>query len=124
MSAARSRAAGREDGFAVPAAIGIGGVLVALALAGTAGGQVLVAQRRAATAADLTALAGAVAVQQGRDPCGAARRLAALDLARVTSCRVAGDEVGVTTAVGLTLAGRAYTVRARAKAGPRAASAG
>jgi secretion/DNA translocation related TadE-like protein len=110
-----------EAGFAVPVAIGLGGVLVALALAGTAGGQVLVAQRRAATAADLSALAGAVAAQQGQDPCAAAGRVAELDHARMADCEVEEDRVRVVAEVSLTLAGHDLKVRARAHAGPRSA---
>lgn len=110
-----------EDGFAVPVALGLGGVLVALALAGTAGGQVLVAQRRAAAAADLAALAGAVAAQRGQDPCAAARRMAELDEARLRECRVEGEQVRVVSRVALRLAGRELVVEARGHAGPRSA---
>lgn len=108
-----------EAGVAVPAVIGLGGVLVSLALAGLAGGQVLVAQRRASSAADLSALAGAVAIQTGLEPCDAARRLAELGQAALTACRVDGEQVRLTTEVDLTIAGQALTVRARAHAGPR-----
>ena len=110
-----------EDGFAVPVTLGLGGVLVALALAGTAGGQVLVAQRRASAAADLAALAGAVATQHGQDACEAARRLADLDEARLPSCRTDGDQVRVVAEVRLGLAGHDLRVRARAHAGRRSA---
>jgi secretion/DNA translocation related TadE-like protein len=109
----------QEDGFAVPVALGLGGVLVSLALAGAAGGQVLVAQRRAAAAADLAALAGAVAGQHGQEPCPAARRMAGLGEATLASCAVDGERVRVVTAVELRIAGHDLTVRARAHAGPR-----
>ena len=110
-----------EDGVAVPAVLGLGGVLVALALAGTAGEQVLVAHRRASAAADLAALAGAVAAQHGQAPCAAARRLAALDHASLRSCRADGEQVRVVSEVRWTLAGHTLTVRARGHAGPRSA---
>ena len=110
-----------EDGFAVPTALGLGGVMVALALAGTAGGQVLVAQRRASAAADLAALAGAVAAQRGQDPCAAARRMASLDEASLPSCAGEGDQVRVVSEVVVHLAVHALPVRARAHAGPRSA---
>ncbi len=112
---------GPEDGFAVPAALGLGGVMVALALAGTAGGQVLVAQRRASAAADLAALAGAVAAQRGQAPCPAARRMASLDGATLPSCAVDGEQVRVVGEVVVRLAGHEVAVRARARAGPRSA---
>ena len=122
MRSGRRRATTRgEAGFALPAVLGLGGVLVALALAGTAGGQVLVAHRRAAAAADLSALAAAVAVQQAQDPCAAAHRLAELHRAELTWCDVDGDSVRVDAEVSLTLAGQQVTVRARAHAGPRSA---
>ncbi len=116
MSSSRRRS---EQGVAVPVALGMGGVLVALALAGTAGGEVLVAQRRASAVADLAALAGAVAAQHGQDPCAAARRMAGLDDGRLASCLVDGERVRVVGEVSLRLAGRDLTVRARAHAGPR-----
>lgn len=108
-----------EAGLAVPVVLGLGGALVSLALAAVAGGQVLVAQRRAASTADLAALAGAVAIQTGLEPCDAARRLAALSGTTVAGCRVEGEQVRLTTEVALTIAGHDLTVRARAHAGPR-----
>ena len=108
-----------EDGLAVPVALGLGGVLVSLALAATAGGQVLVAQRRAAAAADLAARAGAVAAQHGQEPCPAAARMARLDGASVRSCRVVGDQVRVVGSVQVVLVGHPVVVAARAHAGPR-----
>lgn len=111
-----------EDGFAVPVVIGLSGVLVSLALAGVAGGQVLVAQRRAAAAADLAALAGAVAAQHGQDACAAARRMADLDGASLGSCTAdgaGGERVRVVSEVELTIGGHELVVRARGHAGPR-----
>ena len=120
MSRRRGASPRPEDGFAVPVVLGLGGVLVSLALAGAAGGQVLVAQRRAAAAADLAALAGAVAGQEGQEPCPAARRMAGLGGATVAWCAVDGERVRVVAEVDLRLAGHDLTVRARAHAGPRA----
>ena len=116
MSARRSAA---EGGFAVPVVLGLGGVLLSFCLGGLVGGQVLVAQRRAASAADLAALAGAVTLQVGRDGCEAARRLTELGEARLEECRVDGEQVRVTAGVDLTLLGHEVTVRSRAHAGPR-----
>jgi secretion/DNA translocation related TadE-like protein len=50
-------------------------------------------QRRAASAADLAALAGAQAVQHGGDGCLAARTVARRNGAFVTSCRLEGEVV-------------------------------
>ena len=111
----------REDGFAVPVVLSLGGVLISLALAGVAGGQVLVAQRRAAAAADLSALAGAVAAQHGQDPCAAAHRMADLDGATLGSCEVDGERVRVVSEVELRMGGHELVVRARGHAGPRSA---
>ncbi len=113
-----------EAGVAVPVALGLAGVLVSFALGGLVGGQVLVAQRRAASAADLAALAGAVARQVGRDACDAARRLTELGDAALEECEVDGEQVRVTTGVELTLVGHPVTVRSRAHAGPREISEG
>jgi secretion/DNA translocation related TadE-like protein len=78
-----------------------------------------VAQRRAAAAADLAALAGAVAVQHGQDACPAAVRMARLDRASLRSCRVVGEQVRVVGSVSVVLVGHRVVVQARAHAGPR-----
>ena len=80
----------------------------------------LVAQRRAAAAADLSALAGAVAVQHGQDACAAARRMTDLDGAVLDTCAVDGEQVRVVSQVEVTLGGHELVVRARGHAGPRA----
>jgi secretion/DNA translocation related TadE-like protein len=95
-------------------------LLVVVTVVAVAGGRLLVAQRRAGSAADLGALAGAVAAQRGGEPCAAVRRLVALHDARVTRCWVAGKRVRVVVSydVGV-LVGREVSVAARAQAGPR-----
>jgi secretion/DNA translocation related TadE-like protein len=104
---------------ATPTVLIMAAALVVLAVASTAAGQVLVAHRRAGSAADLGALAGAVAVQQGQDGCSAARRLVARSEARLHACRVSAEQVRLTVAVDLAVVGRSVSVSARAHAGPR-----
>lgn len=64
-----------------------------------------VAQHRARAAADLSALSGAAAFQQGSDGCGQARRTATGNGARLTACDHVGDEVDfvVTVRVSVTV---------------------
>lgn len=113
-------AAGREEsGAAVPVAVGLVGVLMSLTVAGVAGGQVLVTQRRAAAAADLAALAAAVADQHGAEPCAAARAVAGAGGATVRACGHSGDHVRVVVEVPVRLVGRTFAIPARAEAGPR-----
>ena len=95
------------------------GVLVLMALALAFQGGLLVAQRRVQAAADLAALAGAVALQRGHDGCDAARRMAARNGASLDRCRVDDRGVLVTLArAGPVLWGRSVEVRAAARAGP------
>jgi len=57
------------------------------------------ARHRAESAADLAALAGAVAGSASADPCSQARRAAEANGARLVSCTVSGAEVEVVTSV-------------------------
>lgn len=109
-----------ERGAVTMVVTAVAGLLVVVTVVVVAGGQVLVAQRRAGSAADLGALAGAVAAQHGEDPCAAVRRIVALHEARVTRCVVAGERVRVAVARDIgAVAGRGFSVTARAQAGPR-----
>jgi secretion/DNA translocation related TadE-like protein len=106
-------------------AFGVVGVLVfATALVAGLGG-VVADQRRVASAADLAALAGAGALQDGADPCAAARSTAARNGARLGSCAVDGEVVTVRVLreAGPVL-GRTLEVSSRARAGPVSAEAG
>ena len=84
----------------------------------------LLGYHRARAAADLAALSGAVAYQQGRDGCAEARRLASANGARLADCDEVGDQVDfvitvrVTVAVGLRVPGLPRTITAEAHAGP------
>ncbi len=95
------------------------GAVVATAVLLAPLGRALVASRRAAAAADLAALAGAVAVQQGREPCAEASAVATANHARLSSCSVLAEDVrvGVDVDAGRVL-GRPLWVSGRARAGP------
>lgn len=99
-------------------------VLLGLAATGGAvGGAVLVAHREAGAAADLAALAGAAALQEGREGCAAAGTVAVANDARLVSCAVAGAEVRVVVRSGVEALGHLLDVDARARAGPAPAPA-
>ncbi len=110
---------GDERGSATVLALTLLGAVVATAvLLGSLAGA-LVASRRAAAAADLAALAGAAAVQQGRDACAEASAVAAANHARLAACAVLAQDVRVGVAVDAgRVLGRRLRVSARARAGP------
>ena len=109
-----------EAGVVTSTVLVVASALAVLAVVGVTGGQVLVAHRQAGSAADLGALAGAVALQRGEDACAAARRLVTRsDGARVRTCHVSAERVRLTVTVDLGVAGRRVAVSARAHAGPR-----
>ncbi|MGI9156292.1 MAG: Rv3654c family TadE-like protein [Marmoricola sp.] len=94
-------------------------VLATVALGCSTLGGLLVAQRRAASAADLAALAGAGAVQHGRPGCAAAQAMALENDATVRACRTSGEVV--TLEVEREVAVWAFapvTLTAKARAGP------
>ena len=94
-------------------------LLAALCLALSMVGGVLVTRRELQSAADLAALAGAVAIQHGRDGCAEAGRVADRNDAFVESCSADGQyltlHVSRRTPVML---GRHWEVLAVARAGP------
>jgi secretion/DNA translocation related TadE-like protein len=98
--------------------VGLTAVLAFVTLLGAVAGRVVVEQRRAAAAADLAALAGATAVQQGAAGCPAAARTATANGARLATCVQHADEVDVTVAIPVALRGRSVEVSASAHAGP------
>jgi len=107
-----------EGGVAVVVALGLLAVLALVAAVSVGTVAIVLAHRRAQTAADLAALAGASALQRGDDPCLAAARIARRHDAALGQCLVDGQTLGVTTTVALpsVLGGR--LVPARARAGP------
>jgi secretion/DNA translocation related TadE-like protein len=79
------------------------------------------AHHRAASAADLAALAAAQSLQRGGDSCADAARIATRNGARLTGCRIDGEDVIVEVSVdGPTAFGRRWTLGAAARAGPAA----
>lgn len=116
---ARELAGRDERGAAVVVSTALLGVLVTVTLAAVGVTSVVLTHRAAQSAADLASLAAAGAVQDGRDACGAARRVAGRNHARVTACRVEGFVVAVETVARTgELPGGALELRARARAGP------
>jgi secretion/DNA translocation related TadE-like protein len=76
-------------------------------------------QRRAASAADLAALAGAQAVQHGGDGCRAADAVARRNGASVASCRLEGEVVVLrVTGPARSFLGRRVRAASSARAGP------
>jgi secretion/DNA translocation related TadE-like protein len=78
------------------------------------------ANHRAAAAADLAALSGAAGIRHGdREPCATAAAVAARHGARVTACKVTGEEIRVVTTVTVRLGSLGTpSARATARAGP------
>ena len=92
-------------------------LLVGCALAVVA--AMVSAHRTAQAAADLAALAGAAADQDGRDACAAATSVAADNGARLTRCSIADHDVTVEVEVpGPHWLGQRHDLAAAARAGP------
>ncbi len=80
---------------------------------------VVAAHRTAQSAADLAALAGAAALQDGGDACGQAAAVATRNRAHLSGCEVDGWNVAVdVTARTSPLPGGVLELRARGRAGP------
>lgn len=107
-----------EDGVTVVIGAALSGLAVLVAVAVAAGIGVIVAQRRAQSAADLAALAGAAAWLRGEDGCAASERIAHAHRSRVTSCGIVADGLALTAEVALGGPFAGATVSARARAGP------
>jgi secretion/DNA translocation related TadE-like protein len=118
------RTAGSELGSATVLMAGILGVVVALSSAALVIAGYAVGYHRARAAADLSALSGAAAFQQGRDPCAQAALTARFNGARVDRCSQVGDSVDFVVTVRVSVAARTRmppmprTVAAEAHAGP------
>ncbi|QLQ09427.1 MAG: flp pilus-assembly TadE/G-like family protein [Nocardioidaceae bacterium] len=107
-----------QHGFVTPFTAAICGFLAILAVASAAGGAVLVGQRRAESAADLAALAGATAIQNGQAGCTAAETVAADNRGILIDCVIEGEVVEVRIRHEVTLVGRDWRLHATARAGP------
>ena len=122
------RDAGSASLWAMSLAMVLWVCVAAVVLAGVA----VVARHRAATAADLSALAAASVIARsgvstdpdgGSSACAAAEALALANDAMVTSCQVIGQDVEITTRVVIPALGGLGglgldAVNARARAGP------
>ena len=110
--------------MAAPLVLGLAGALAVVAALVAALAAVAVARQRAASAADLSALAAAERVLDGpAAACARAEDLAVRVGARLVECRVEGDTVAVVAQVRPPgLLGRLGTASARARAGPTATS--
>ncbi|MDO5285909.1 MAG: hypothetical protein Q4G45_03695 [Actinomycetia bacterium] len=115
------QAADRGAGTAMVSLVAVGLSLVTWVLM-MVGGYVL-AVHRARSAADLAALAGAVAYAGGRDACAAADQSARTNHGQVTACRVEGSPASFVLTltaqapVGWTIPGAPRTVAAESRAG-------
>jgi secretion/DNA translocation related TadE-like protein len=85
----------RQHGSASTIAVVLASVLVVVALLATAVGGLVVDQRRAESAADLSALAGAAATQQGGAACPVAGAVAVRNGAHIAACHEAAGLVVV-----------------------------
>jgi len=113
------RAAPRDEhGFVTVAVLGLTAVLLGIATLLTTLGVIAVARHRAASAADLAALAGADHLVDGT-ACAVARRAAVAQSATLESCAADGISVTVVAAVEIPGLG---TARARARAGNEVAA--
>jgi secretion/DNA translocation related TadE-like protein len=107
-----------EQGAGTVLAVAMIGIVVTVTV-GTAGAVGVVAgHRRAQSAADLSALAGATTLQSGGDPCQRADAIAGRNGAELRRCQVDGAEVVVVVARSVRLPGLPMDLEARARAGP------
>lgn len=117
---------GRRDerGAASILMIGLMGVVIVLGSAAIVVAGYLAAHHRARAAADLAALSGAAAYQEGHDPCAQADRAARGNGATVRHCDQVGDQIDfvvtvrVAVPIRLRIPGLPRTAEAEAYAGP------
>jgi len=91
-------------------------VTVTVATSGVVG--IVAAHRRAQSAADLAALAGAAALQGGGDPCQQAGTIAKRNGASLRRCLIDGWDVAVRVTATVRLPGDWMELDARGRAGP------
>lgn len=108
-----------ERGAAGMFVVALMGVVLLLGLSAAFLVATAAAHRRAQAAADLAALAGAVARQEGRDGCAMARVMAGRNGASVTLCGIESDDVVVHVEVpSPEFLGHRWRVAGTARAGP------
>lgn len=95
------------------------GLLTTLAFLGATIAGLFVGQRRVAAAADVAALAGAAALQQGRAGCEAAGRISAANQVELVGCETNGAVLSVKVAMDVPSAfGATFAATGEARAGP------
>jgi secretion/DNA translocation related TadE-like protein len=102
----------------VVVALALTGVLLFVAAISAGTVAIVLAHRRAQTAADLAALAAAAALQGGGDACAAATTIAGRHDAALTECVVDGPTVLIVSSVRLPTVLGGRDALARARAGP------
>lgn len=107
-----------EEGAGTIVAVAMMGVLVTVTLAVSGVVGVVATHRRAQSAADLSALAGAAALRDGGDACERVRVIATLNDARLRRCQVEGWSVLVEVGKAIRLPGGSLDLAARGRAGP------
>lgn len=108
-----------QRGSASLLVVTLSGVVLLLGLAAAFLTATAAGHRRAQSAADLAALAGAVSATEGGDPCAAAASVAGRNGARVTACSPVGPDLLVTVSVdGPEFLGQSWQLEGRARAGP------
>jgi secretion/DNA translocation related TadE-like protein len=109
-----------QRGVATVIGLCMASVLMTIGLAAAWVGGTVVQHRAAQSAADLSALAGARAVQRGESGCAAAAAIAVANAATLSRCDVIGDHVWVDVEVpGPALLGKVPRLGGRAHAGPQ-----
>ena len=107
-----------EQGSGTVLAVAMIGLVVTVTVGATGAVGVVAGHRRAQSAADLSALAGATTLQSGGDACQRAGVIADRNGADLQRCQVDGTEVTVVVARSVRLPGLPMELRARARAGP------
>jgi secretion/DNA translocation related TadE-like protein len=116
-----------DRGAATVWILGLGAVIIAVALATVLRGSAVLARHRLERAADLAALAAAEQIGRSGEPCAAASRIAAANASLLTSCTAQLDPTGRSGTVAVVLSGtvhlplvgaRTLSTRARAARQP------
>ena len=108
-----------EDGAGTVLAVAMLGVVVTVTVAAGGVVGVIASHRAAQSAADLAALAGAAALQDGGDACQQAALVAQRNHARLRRCQVQEWNVAVVVAADTArLPGGVLDLEARGRAGP------
>lgn len=114
-----------EEGAGTVLSVAMLGVLVTVTVAAAGIVGVVATHRIAQSAADLAALAGATALQDGGDACQQAAAVAGRNQARLSDCVVDGWDVSVVVVANTArLPGGVLDLRARGRAGPAVSAPG